>query len=227
MLRILGIPFSPHTRKVLVAAHYKKIKFEIVRTSPIAPPAGFRELSPLGTVPVLQDGNMTLADSSVIALYLERIKPAPSLYPQDSKAYGRALWIEEYVDSSLTPHIFRGLFLQCVLGPKKPGFVADKDLVRETVDVCIPAALQYLEGALDADYFAGGQFSYADITVASALLNLHYCGESVNSDRYPKLRGFLRQILREAAFRCALEGEAPAVRSFGGMNVSLLDELGY
>src|SRR5687767_772055 len=98
MLEILGVPFSAHTRKVLLALREKGMPFELVPLIPLTPPAGFAELSPLGKIPVLRSPELTIADSSVICHYLERIHPTPSIYPSDAAQFARALWIEEFVD---------------------------------------------------------------------------------------------------------------------------------
>jgi glutathione S-transferase len=38
MLKIYGVPFSAHTRKVLVAAIEKDVPFEHIRVIPLTPP---------------------------------------------------------------------------------------------------------------------------------------------------------------------------------------------
>ena len=85
MLKFHGLPFSAHTRKVIIAALEKGLPYELQPVVPVAapgtpgaPPAHWRDWSPLGKIPVLQDGPVTLADSSVIALYLERVQPGAS-----------------------------------------------------------------------------------------------------------------------------------------------------
>src|SRR5262245_15612489 len=112
MLEVHGVPFSAHTRKVLVALREKDLTFELVRVIPLSPPPGWLELSPLGKIPVLRTPDVTVADSSVICQYLERLHPTPSIYPSDPAAFARALWIEEFVDGGLAPHVLPGLLMQ-------------------------------------------------------------------------------------------------------------------
>lgn len=66
MLKIHGVPFSAHTRKVIIAALEKGIPYEIVPVIPLKPPPGWTELSALGLIPAIQDADIALADSSVI-----------------------------------------------------------------------------------------------------------------------------------------------------------------
>ena len=109
MLKIHGVPFSAHTRKVIIAALEKGIPYELVPVIPLTPPPGWTDLSALGLIPAIEDGGFTLADSSVICQYLERAYPGPSLYPGDARQFARVLWIEEFVDGGLAPHVLRGM----------------------------------------------------------------------------------------------------------------------
>src|SRR5262245_40243447 len=64
MLEILGVTFSVHTRKVLLALREKNLPFELQPVIPLSPPPGWRELSPLGKIPVLRTPELTVPDSS-------------------------------------------------------------------------------------------------------------------------------------------------------------------
>jgi glutathione S-transferase len=227
MLKIHGLLFSAHTRKAIVAATEKQIPYELNRVIPLAPPPDWRELSPLGLIPAIEDGDVRLADSSAICSYLERKYPEPSIYPAGLRDYARALWIEEYIDSGLAPHVLRGLLLQRVFAPKFLNQPPDEELISRSLNEMIPPRLAYLEDALTGKYFAGDAFSIADIAVACILINLHYAGESVSNDAHPNLYGFLRAILQRPCFADALKREAPAAAAVGGMDMRLLRELGY
>ena len=80
MLTIHGVPLSVHTRKAIVTAILKKIdyRFEVViPVIPGNPPANWSTLSPTGLIPVMQDGDFTLADSTAICLCLLYTSPSP------------------------------------------------------------------------------------------------------------------------------------------------------
>ena len=227
MLQIHGLPFSAHTRKVLVAALEKSIPFELVPVVPLTPPPGWLELSPLGLIPAMRDGDFTLADSTVICHYLEQRHGGPSIYPAEAAQRARALWIEEYVDGGLAPHVLRGLLMQRVFAPRFLGQPTDEGLVRKSLTEMIPPRLAYLESALQGDWFAGGAFSIADITVASILINFHYAGEQIDRGMHPRLHRFLRRALSRECFSKALEREAPAAADVGALDLRLLRELGH
>ena len=78
MPKLLGAFGSPFVRKAFVALTEKGIAFEHEQVIPFGAPASYRKISPLGKIPAYQDGDRTLADSSVIIAYLEKTKPSPS-----------------------------------------------------------------------------------------------------------------------------------------------------
>jgi glutathione S-transferase len=226
MLQIFGVPFSAHTRKVLVALHLKAIPFELVPVVPLTPPSGWLELSPLGLIPAMRADDCTLADSSVICQYLERRHGGRPLYPADAVQLARALWIEEYVDGGLAPHVLKGLLMQRVFAPRFLQQATDEALVRRSLGEMIPPRLAYLEAALAGDWFTR-EFSIGDITVASMLINYHYAGEQIDMHTHPKLHRFLRRALQQPCFGEALAREAPAAADVGGLDLRLLRELGH
>jgi glutathione S-transferase len=227
MLKIHGVPFSAHTRKVILAALEKGIPYQLVPVIPLTPPPGWSDLSPLGFIPAIEDGAFTLADSSVICLYLDQTHPARSIYPRDPQARARALWIEEYVDGGLAQHVLRGLLMQRVFAPKFLNKAPDEALIQKSLTEMIPPRLRYLEAALQGDYFAGDAFSIADVAVSSILINYHYAGETVGADEYPRLHAYLRKILRRDAFRQALAVEIPAAEKVGALDLRLFRSAGY
>ena len=50
---ILGSPLSPFVRKVRVFCAEKGIAYDLEPINPFSPPDGWREISPLGRIPVL------------------------------------------------------------------------------------------------------------------------------------------------------------------------------
>jgi glutathione S-transferase len=227
MLKIHGVPFSAHVRKVIVTALEKDIPFEVNPVVPLDPPQGWRGLSPLGLIPAAEDGELTLADSSVIALYLEKRHPEHPFYPAEASAYGRALWIEEYVDSGLAGHVLHGVLLQRVFAPLFLDQPPDQDLVDVSLNEHIPPRLEYLEQSLTDNWFAGSMFTIANVTVASILLNLHYAGVTLSEGQYPRLHDFLGRALTRERFSQALTAEIPAAKAVGALDLSLLRRLGF
>ena len=220
MLKVHGLPFSAHTRKVLLALREKDLAFEFAPVLPLNPPPGWLELSPLGKIPVLQSSDLTVADSSVICQYIERIHPSPSIYPSDPAAFARALWIEEFVDGGLAPHVLHGLLMQRVFAPRFLHRAPDEALIQRSLEQEIPPRLSYLERNLDGEFLAGGSFSIADITVASMLINFQFAGERL--DPYPKLQRYLQALFRRPCFQRSFAVELPAAEQIPDLDLAVL-----
>ena len=117
MPKVYGASASPFVRKVRAVLAEKGIAYELDPVIPFNVSPEFKRISPLGKIPVYEDGGRTLPDSSVICAYLERAHPTPALYPKDPYDYGRALWFEEYADTALAGEIGAKIFFPLVVGP--------------------------------------------------------------------------------------------------------------
>ncbi|HEY6354540.1 MAG TPA: glutathione S-transferase family protein, partial [Burkholderiaceae bacterium] len=158
MLKIYGVPISVHTRKVIVAAKLKGLPFELIPVVPVIPgnpPPHWRQLSPTGKIPVLQDGDFTLADSAAICAYLERLHPQPSLYPSDARAYARALWLEQYGGGTIFNEIVHPLFHETFVHPKVKNIPTDPARVNAVLDATVPQVFGYLESVAGDAFLAG------------------------------------------------------------------------
>ncbi len=222
MLEILGVTFSVHTRKVLLALREKGLPYEVVPVIPLRPPPGWRDLSPLDKIPVLRSPELTIADSSVICHYLERICPTPSLYPADPVDFARALWFEEFGDGGLAPHVLGGLLMQRVFAPLFLNREPDHALIRRTLEQELPPKLAYLDSSIQGDFLVGSTLSIADVTVASLLINYRFAGERLTS--YPRLERYLNALLCRPRFREAFAVELPAAEQIKGLDLTVLRE---
>ena len=98
-MKIYGANLSPFVRKVLTVCALKELEYEHVIVMPGNFPDGYLKISPLGKIPALEDGELTISDSSVICEYLEERYPAIPTMPTDLAERARARWLEEYGDS--------------------------------------------------------------------------------------------------------------------------------
>ena len=73
--KIMGANVSPFVRKVRIFMAEKGLEYDLEQVSPFSPPAGWREISPLGKIPALLDGDRIVNDSSCICQYIERKTP--------------------------------------------------------------------------------------------------------------------------------------------------------
>jgi glutathione S-transferase len=80
-----GTKLSGHAHRVELLLRMLGLPFEYVNaTAEVRASEAFRRLNPLGQIPVLQDGELTLADSNAILVYLvRRYAPDSDWLPQD------------------------------------------------------------------------------------------------------------------------------------------------
>jgi glutathione S-transferase len=218
VLKIHGVPISVHTRKVIVVSRLKGLRYELVPVAPVIPdslPPNWRELSPTGLIPVMQDGDFTLADSSAICAYLERTCPQPSIYPSGARDHARALWFEQYAGGTLFRQVVHPLFHETVVNPHILQRPTDALRVDDVVSRAVPEVFGYLDSVCGSGHLAGSVLSVADIAVASNLVTLQYLGFMLDRTRFAKLAGLFDRTIRHPAFIEALRSEQPAVQQMG------------
>lgn len=202
-----GANLSPFVRKVRIALAEKGIAYDQEQVVPFGPRDEFRKLSPLGKIPVYQDGDLVLPDSSIIIDYLERIEPSPSLYPSDPGQRGRALWYEEYGDTAVIGAFGTAFFQRFV---RKNFFQEepDEEIVRSSLENDVPPVLDYLEGEIgDNEYLVGGSFSVGDIAVTSGVVNFKLGGESIDAARWPRFAAYVERVFSRPAVKGVVEGD--------------------
>jgi glutathione S-transferase len=208
MRTVYGVSASPFVRKVRVVLAEKGLDYQLepVFPGPQAPP-GWRELSPLGKVPAFRDGERTLADSSIICAYLERVAPEPQLYPSGPFDYARALWFEEYGDGGLVPVFGQKIFFQRVVGPRFFGQTTDETVVKQAIESELPPLFDYLERQLAGDFLVGDRLTIGDVGVVTQFVNLRYAGVAVDAGRWPRLAAYVGRIMSRPSFASLVKEE--------------------
>src|SRR6185295_10513993 len=100
MVTLFSYKVSPYAAKVRSILRYKGIAFE----ERIVDPFDRRELKRLSGqigVPIIQDGEKVVADSTAIACYLDEKYPARSIIPKDPALRARVFLFEEWADERL------------------------------------------------------------------------------------------------------------------------------
>jgi len=225
-VRIIGSYLSPYVRKVLVVLDLKRIGYEI---DPIVPFLGddrFSAVSPLRRVPVLIDGAVTLADSTVIWEYLEERHPEPALLPRDVVERARARWLEEFADTRMGEVLIWRLFNQVAIRPYVWGEETDKAVVEQTLRQDVPQILDYLESEVPAAGFLFGDVSIADIALATFFRNAAFARMRVDAARWPRTAGFVDRVLQLPAFVALRRFEDATLRTPLPQQRAALAELG-
>ena len=214
MPTVHGVNASPFVRKVRVALAEKGIAYDLIPVMPMGQTEEFLAISPLGKIPVYQDGDFTLPDSSCIIAYLEKTSPEPPLYPGDAHAFGKALFYEEFADTRLA-EVLGPPFTQRVVTVKVLKGELDQAVIDEAL-ANTPPVLDYLESAIgDEEFLAGGQLSVADIAVATMFVNWAHAGETVDAKRWPRLAAYVDRIHARPSFKAVIEEEQAQLRAMG------------
>lgn len=198
-----GVP-SPFFRKVRVALHEKGLDYEVKQLIPFPKTPELLAMNPLGKIPILEEGDLVLPDSSVICAYLERTHPEPSLYPADPREYARALWFQQYSDTQLAAAI-GPIFLQRFINPNLFKRETDEAAVEDALQNLVPPAFDYVESQLPdgRDTILGG-LSIADIAIGSLLQGLVLAKTEIDGARWPKLARYIDGLHARPSFQKAM-----------------------
>lgn len=188
---------------------YEIKKYQRDPKTMLAPPE-LRAVHPLGKSPVVQDGDVVVAESGAIVEYLVD-RYGPTLAPRAGTPERlRYTYFLHYAEGSAMPPLLLKLVFDKVEASPAPFFVrpiarAIANKVKDTfVLPQIRQHLAYLEGELGKrTWFAGDEFSAADIQMSfpleAAAMRGGLDGQS------PNLVAFLDKIHARPAYRRALE----------------------
>lgn len=215
-MKLHGVPLSVHTRKVQLAIRAKGLDHDLNVVIPIVPdtlPSNWDRLSPTGLIPVIEDGDFVLSDSSAILQYLDAKHPEIPMIPADPRERGRALWIEAYLGSFFRD-VTRPIFHQRVVAPMR-GATPDIGLIDRVLTEVAPRYLKYLDDETDGEWLVGAALSIADISIGANLVLLHYLGEAVSPEPYPGLSAYFRRLVSTPVFVEQLAAETPFAKQMG------------
>ncbi|MCW5891035.1 MAG: glutathione S-transferase family protein [bacterium] len=202
-----GSTASPFVRKVCTLLAEKGVPYERRDLVPVPKTPALLAKHPLGKIPILElDDGTYVPDSSVIALYLERIQPAPAMYPADAKEYARALFLEEYADTRIFD-VAGGLLVERFVKPRLFGQPADERRVAAILAEELPAVCDWLEPQVhpERDTLLPA-FGIADAAIDAHLGVLPVVGEGVDPQRWPRLARYLDRLWARPSFQATAPG---------------------
>ena len=192
---------------------YEVVRYERDARTRLAP-ATLRAIHPLGKSPVIQDGDVTVAETGTIVDYLldvygeGRLRPAAGT--EDARRF--TYWLHYAEGSAMPPLLLKLVF--GLLPRRAPGLM--RPLVKQISDKAIAGFVDpqlrdhvgFWEAELArSEWFAGDQFTAADIMMSFPV--------EAGADRAfdpadrPRLRAFLSRIHARPAYRRALERGGP------------------
>ena len=215
-MKLIGVPVSPFVRKTAVVLAAKGVDYETEIVLPGMQPPEFIEISPLNKIPVLQDGDVTLPDSSIICEYLDEKYPEPPMRPGDLVARAQARFLEEYADTALISAMSVP-FLENFVAPRMRQTEPDQERVREAVQELIPPALDYVETRVPEQGFLFDHFCIADIALVTHTVNAELGDYRVDPARWPRFAAYIDRVKAHPPVQATLEREAEVLAQvFGG-----------
>jgi len=211
MLKVYGVHGSPFVRKVLIALDIKGIEFEMVKQMPFTPDPEYQKINPLGKIPTLVDGDLTLGDSKVICKYLEEAYPDPALYPQAVNDRAKAYWFEDLCAGRVA-ELAAGIFFQRFMRPRAFKQDPDEELIARIIEKDLPPLQDYLEAEIPDEGFIFGEFMMADLSIVSPFITASYAAYEVDASRWPSLAGLISRVKKVPQVKSVLIKEARALK---------------
>ena len=173
--------------------------------APLLAPPDYKALHHIGAAPVITDGDLVLAESGAIVAYIVAKYGGGRLVPTaDDAGFAPFLFWFHFANGTLQAVMGRCMILNRLKMPDdNPVLVAQ----RERLD----RAFDHVEARLgEADYFAGAEFTAADIMMGFSLTTMRYF-LPYDYARLPHLRAYLKRIGGRPAYRSAMEKGDPGM----------------
>ena len=170
----------------------------------LAPP-DYKALHPLGAAPVIEDGDVLLAESGAIVDYIvaKYGKGRLTLAPEHPD-FAQFLYWFHFANGTLQPATGRNM----ILG--RLDLAADNPLLR-AMKGRLDLALGLVEARLGkADYLAGTEFTTADIMAVFSLTTMRYF-LPFDLSPYPAILAYLQRIAARPAYQRAMQKGDPGM----------------
>ncbi len=197
-LELISFKLCPFVQRAVIVLKKKNVDFDITYIDLSNPPQWFKDISPLGQVPVLKVGDEVLFESSVIQEYVDEVTP-PSLQPEDAliKAKNRA-WISFGSDI---------LFAMHAMVTSK-----EESVVNEKTEIVLQKLTQLEAVHSGQTYFNGELFYMIDAAYAPMLMRLNYIKQHTDIDlleNTPKLAKWSKSLLALDFVQASVVPELP------------------
>ena len=184
-VRIHGFPLSGHSHRAELFANLTGIAHEMIQVD-LANGAHkqepFLSLNPSGQVPVIEDGDVVVADSNAILVYLAR-KYAPDWLPQDAEG---AAEVQRFLSLAAGEIRYGPALARLVTVFGMPFDAERAKEIAADVFRNIDAHLK------DRNWLVGDKPTIADVAVYS--YTAHAPEGNVSLEPYPELRAWLARV---------------------------------
>ena len=173
--------------------------------APLLAPPEYKALHPLGSAPVITDGDLVLAESGAIVEYITAKYAGGRLaLSADHPGFADYLYWFHFANGTLQAALGRSL----LLGRLK---LAGDDPVLAMARGRLDNAFNLVEARTkEAGYFAGKEFTAADIMMGFSLTTMRYF-MPYDYARLPNLRAYLNRIGSRPAYQRAMAKGDPGM----------------
>ncbi len=199
-LELVSFKLCPYVQRAVIALKEKQVPYDITYIDLMDPPDWFREISPLGKVPLLKVGDEVLFESAVISEYIDETS-AGSLHPEDAlqRAKHRG-WIE---------------FASSCLETLYTLNTTDDEAAFEEAVQTMADRLTKVEAILGSGPFFGGTaFSLVDAAFAPLLMRLDLLQQLAGVEvmaQLPKISAWRDQLLQRESIQQSVVEEFPVI----------------
>ena len=169
-------------------------------------PAEFRALHPVGTAPIVTDGDVVMAESTAIVEYIsQRYGGGKLSVAADDPDYPHYLYWMNF-NNNFQSVLFMKMAYQAGGGDLSAGGqIVDVMLRREQ------GLYDYLEQRLgESEYLGAGRFTCADIMAMFNLTSLEMLGARPIDDSLPNTRAYVERVTARPAYEKAMAIAGPA-----------------
>lgn len=165
-IEIVGGPNSSYVWVVRMVCEEKQVPYDLTLAAPQSPES--HAIHPLGKIPSMRHGEVTLFESKAIATYIDKTFSGQKLIPEDALGAAEVEQWVSCVNTTIDPLLIRNYAMAHVI-PKG----ADGRPDRAAIDRLLPA-MRIQIGALDkavgkTGHLAGQGFTLADINLMPVL----------------------------------------------------------
>lgn len=198
MITVWGRRSSFNVQKVLWALAEAGVEFERVTVGGSfggLDTREFRKLNPMGLVPAIKDGSITMFESNAILRYLSRRYGRGSLQPRGFRALALAEQWVEWTTSTLAPETFV-IFMNKV---RKPADQYDAKAVKRAEKTCSSLFRTANRLIGRKPFVAGRSFTYGDIPLGA--LYWRYQNLEIDRPSLPNLDRWYASLQERPAYR--------------------------
>ncbi|GAB7340890.1 hypothetical protein MBLNU457_7244t1 [Dothideomycetes sp. NU457] len=196
MLTVHHLQVSQSDRVVFLCEELGiQYELKIHKRDPVLSPQSIKDLHPIGAAPIIQDGDLTLAETAAIVEYIINIYGDGRLaIKPGQKEYADYLYWFHYANGSLVPGLMR------LLAMKSVGGNPESDMYKFYVGRADSLTRQVDDRLKDNKYLAGDEFTAADIMTIFPFTTGRYF-ISTDLSAYPNILAWIKHVTERPAYQ--------------------------